>query len=81
MTGHFLVYFLGVQERFPLLDLDFLNLPNFSFWNYFNMNFGVIGIYLGAGLPIIGYIIHVIEYKRFDYLFFEDQEDLKPNTS
>jgi hypothetical protein len=77
ITGHFLRYFLQVEEQFPLLDLDFLNLPNFSFWNYFTMNFGTIGIYIGASLPIIGYLIHIIEYKRFDYLFFEDETDIK----
>jgi hypothetical protein len=73
-TGYFLEYFLNLQEEFPLLDLDYLNLPNFSFWSYFDVNFGAIGPILGGSLPIIGYVIHTIEYKRFDYLFFDDDK-------
>jgi hypothetical protein len=42
---------------------------SFSFWSYFDVNFGVIGIYIGGGLSISGYIALKIIYKQYDYLF------------
>ncbi|NVM37538.1 MAG: hypothetical protein HWN81_18225 [Candidatus Lokiarchaeota archaeon] len=45
---------------------------NFSFWNYFNVNFGTIGIFLGSFFSIGGYLMDKIIHKRYDYLFYED---------
>lgn len=49
--------------------------PVFSFWGQFNMQFGVIGIFLGASLPIIGFVLTKIFYKRYYYLFYEEEEE------
>ncbi|MFX1389432.1 MAG: hypothetical protein ACFE9Z_05130 [Promethearchaeota archaeon] len=76
-TGYFRNYFIDLDAELTMDDLSYLYLPIFSFWDYFGMNFGVIGPFIAGGLPIIGYLIHIIEYKRFDYLFIEDEENIK----
>jgi hypothetical protein len=79
-TGYFRNYFIEL-DALIVEDLTYLYLPVFSFWDYFGMNFGVIGPFIAGSLPIIGYLIHIIQYKRFDYLFFEDEEDIQPDQS
>ncbi len=49
--------------------------PVFSFWGQFNVQFGISGIFLGASLPIIGFVLTKIYYKRYDYLFYEEEEE------
>jgi len=44
---------------------------NFSFWNYFNIHFGIVGIFLGSFFSIGGYLADKIIHKRYDYLFYE----------
>ncbi len=43
--------------------------PPFSFWSYFPPHFGVIGIFIGGFIIILGPIIHKILYKQYYYLY------------
>lgn len=49
--------------------------PPFSFWGYFEMSFGIIGVLLGASLPIIGYLVSLFLTRKYDYLLFDDDEE------
>jgi hypothetical protein len=48
--------------------------PPFSFWTYFEISFGVIGVLLGASLPVIGYLVTLFLSRKYDYLLEEDEE-------
>jgi len=49
--------------------------PPFSFWTYFEISFGVIGVLLGASLPIIGYLVSLFLTRKYDYLLDDDDEE------
>ncbi len=41
----------------------------FSFWSYFPPHFGIIGVYVGGFIILIGPIIHKILYKVYYYMY------------
>ena len=43
--------------------------PPFSFWSYFPPHFGVIGIFMGGFIIMLGSIIHKLLYKYYYYLY------------
>lgn len=48
--------------------------PPFSFWTYFEINFGIIGVLLGASLSVIGYLVTLFLSRKYDYLLEDDEE-------
>ena len=70
ILGLYILWMMILQIFYALTGFMGMG-PEFSFWTYFHVNFGTVGIFLGGFFIILGPILSKAFLKRFYYLFVE----------